>query len=166
MLSSRRLAGICVGIVGLLTLPASVAFARPAERAPVFEGPVPRAECGPGSRPETGLQGQVPLADRESGRSSEGYTCNLDLVGHYGGPQGFEGAEWQMAWYGHCAYYDTRLSGSQSRRGTVVLDGSDPERPRYSTHLTTPGMSDPWESLKVNQERGLLAGVFVADVQG
>ena len=167
MQSNRRLAVICVGAIAMLALPASAASAALAEaKPPVFEGPVPRAECGPGSRPETGLQGQVPLADRESGRSSGGYTCNLDLVGHYGAAQGFEGAEWQMAWYGHCAYYDTRLSGRQSRRGTVVLDVSDPGRPKYSTNLTTPGMSDPWESLKVNQARGLLAGVFVADVQG
>lgn len=132
----------------------------------VFEGPVPRADCGPGSRPETGFQGQVPLAERESGRSAQGYTCNLELVGHYGRAEGFEGAEWQMAWYDHCAYYDTRLSGTQRRRGTIVLDVSDPTRPRFSTNLTSGAMLDPWESLKVNHERGLLGGVFVADVQG
>ena len=162
-----HLAVIGVGLLCLLTLPASGAFAQGgSEPAAVFEGPVPRAQCGPGSRPETGLQGQVPLADRQSGRSSQGYACNLDLVGHYGPDDGFEGASWQMASYGHCAYYTTRLSGTQSRRGTIVLDVSDPAHPRYSTNLTTPAMSDPWESLKVNQARGLLAGVFVADVQG
>jgi hypothetical protein len=164
--AGRRLVVIGTAVVTLVALPASVACADPAGGPAVFDGPVPRAECGPGSRPETGLQGQVPRADRESGRSSGGYTCNLRLVGHYGAGQGFEGAEWQMAWYGHCAYYDTRLSGRQSRRGTIVLDVSDPGRPKYSTNLTTPGMSDPWESLKVNQERGLLAGVFVGDGQG
>jgi hypothetical protein len=134
--------------------------------AAVFDGPVPRADCGPGSRPEPGLQGQVPVADRESGRSSEGYTCNLEVVGRYGPEQGFEGAEWQHTWYDHCAYYDTRLSGTHTRRGTIVLDVSDPAHPRVSENLTTPAMLDPWESLKVNQDRGLLAGVFVADVQG
>lgn len=158
---------LCAGILGLLAMPGSVAFAAgsPADR-PVFEGPVPRAACGPGSRPETGLQGQVPLADRQSGRSSSGYSCNLALVGRYGPAEGFEGAEWQMAWYDHCAYYDTRLTGRQSRRGTIVLDVADPARPSYSTNLTSAGLSDPWESLKVNQVRGLLAGVFVADAAG
>jgi hypothetical protein len=162
----RRLAVIAVGVVGLLALPGSAAFGRADPRRTVFEGPVPRAQCGPGSNPETGLQGQAPLEDRESGRSSQGYTCNLDLVGRYGPAEGFEGAEWQMAWYGHCAYYDTRFSGAQQHRGTIVLDVSDPAHPRYATHLTTAAMQDPWESLKVNQARGLLAGVFVADAQG
>ncbi|HEV7685856.1 MAG TPA: hypothetical protein VGQ80_04765, partial [Acidimicrobiia bacterium] len=155
-------------VLGLVVLPGSAAFARPAgpPRRTVFEGPVPRAQCGPGSSPETALQGQVPLADRKSGRSSQGYSCNLDLAGRYGPSAGFEGAEWQMAWYDHCAYYDTRYFGTQQRRGTVVVDVSDPARPRYSTNLTTGAMIDPWESLKVNEARGLLAGVFVADVQG
>ena len=162
----HRLGVALVGTLALAMVPMSPALGRPAGGESVFEGPVAKADCGPGSRPETGLQGQVPVADRESGRSSDGYTCNLDLVGHYGAAEGFEGAEWQMASYGHCAYYDTRLSGRQQRRGTVVLDVSDPARPRFSTNLTTGAMLDPWESLKVNQERGLLAGVFVADVQG
>ena len=156
----RASVGACV-----LMLASLLTNAGPAGAAEVFEGPIPAAWCGTGS-PETGLQGQVPLADRESGRSTQGYTCNLDLVGHYGVGDGFEGAEWQMAWYDHCAYYDTRLSGTQSRRGTIVLDVSNPARPRYATNLTSPAMLDPWESLKVNQARGLLAGVFVADVQG
>ncbi|MDQ1516751.1 MAG: hypothetical protein QOE80_2581 [Actinomycetota bacterium] len=168
MTRRHRLAVIGVGVLGLLALPGSAAFARPPGPPPrtVFEGPLPRAQCGPGSSPETGLQGQVPRADRESGRSSQGYSCNLDLVGRYGPSDGFEGAEWQMTWYDHCAYYDTRYLGTQQRRGTVVVDVSDPARPRYSTNLTTGAMIDPWESLKVNEARGLLAGVFVADAQG
>jgi len=154
----------CLLVLSLVVLPMSTAFGE--SEGSLFEGPVRRAECGSGSRPETGLQGQVPLADRESGRSAQGYSCNLDVVGRYGPAEGFEGAEWQMAWYGHCAYYDTRLSGTQERRGTIVLDVSDPAHPRYSTNLTTAAMQNPWESLKVNQKRGLLAGVFAGDAEG
>ncbi len=43
------------------------------------------APCGAGSVPETGLQGQVSLADRESGRSKQGYKCNMELGGQYQG---------------------------------------------------------------------------------
>jgi hypothetical protein len=134
--------------------------------AGVYEGPVPRAQCGPGSRPETALQGSVPVADRASGRSAQGYTCNAELVGHYGPAQGFEGAEWQMAWSDHCVYYDTKVYGTQARRGTVVVDASDPTRPRFATNVTSPAMLDPWESLRVNESRGLLGGVFTAGLQG
>lgn len=122
----------------------------------VFEGPVPRAECGPGSRPETALQGEVTVADRESGRSARGYTCNLEQVGNYPG----EGTQWQLAAYRHCAYYGTRIHGSQEKRGTIVIDVSDPAAPRFSTNLTSPAMIDTWESLKVHEGRGLLGGVL------
>lgn len=141
-----------------------------------FQGPVDRADCGPGSRPETGFQGEVTIADRESGRSSEGYTCNLEQVGRYGpsDPQGFEGAEWQLARYKDCAYYSQRLLGmgtrgahpTQERPGTVVVDVSDPGHPKFAENIDTPGMQDPWETLKVNTRRGLLAAVNVMDGEG
>src|SRR5688500_19845133 len=81
------------------------------ENSKTFQGPVERPDCGLGSKPETGLQGQVTIADRESGRSSAGYTCNMELVGHYGVKDGFEGAEWQLARY-------KDQSGRQDRKST------------------------------------------------
>ncbi len=140
-----------------------------ARDAEVFEGPVPPAVCGPGSMPETGLQGQVSIEDRESGRSASGYSCNMELVGQYQG----QGASWQHAWFEDCAYYDQAFSAPASSAadptggavlplehpGVVVVDVEDPTKPRFSTNLTTPAMLDPWESLKVNEKRGLLGAV-------
>src|SRR5258708_27003624 len=77
----------------------------------VFEGPVPRANCGAGSHPETDIQGRVTLEDRESGRSKDPYTCNLELVGNYAG----QGASWQHAWYEDCAYYDQKFQPPESK---------------------------------------------------
>ena len=133
-----------------------------AAASPVFEGPVPRAECGPGSLPEDGLQGQVPLRDRRDGRSKLGYRCNLERVGRYQG----DGASWVSPSYGHCAYIARRFLpgptdlGPQTK-GVEVLDVSNPSHPRLSTTLNTPGMLGPWESLKIDPGRGLLAAVFV-----
>ncbi len=131
-----------------------------------WEQPVPKAQCTPGDRIETGLQGQVPMVDRVSGRSLQGYNCNLELVGQSAG----EGASWQMAWFDSCAYYDTakvigiNTNGTtfrpgQTTPGVAVIDVSDPSAPAPTTQLTTTAMLDPWESLKVHQERKLLAAV-------
>ena len=127
---------------------------------------IPQATCGPGSMPEDGVQGQVPAADRASGRSQQGYRCNLELVGQSQN----EGASWQNAWYGHCDYYDTAdnqgqgptHAGGQQHPGTAVLDVSDPAHPVVTEWLTSPAMLHPWESLKVNEPRGLLAGHLTA----
>jgi hypothetical protein len=121
---------------------------------------VPRAVCGPEDRPETGLQGQVPASLRATG--FEGFSCNLQLVGQSKG----DGASWQFASFTDrngkkCAYHDTSSSTvGRTHVGAVVLDVSDPENPHPTTYLTSLSMIDPWESLKVNQARELLAGDY------
>lgn len=111
--------------------------------------PVPKAVCGTGSQPETDIQGRVPIEDRVSGRSQEGYRCNMELKSQLQGV----GASWQFAWFEDCGYYGTTFPGAH---GVQVLDVSDSSNPKLSTTLTTPSMLDPWESLKVNEKRGLL----------
>ena len=119
----------------------------------VFEGPVARANCGPGSMPETDIQGRVPISDRDTGRSLFPYTCNLELVGSNSN----RGAGWQMAWYDDCAYHNTNPGAGGD--GVQVIDATDPANPKTAGALNTDAMKDPWESLKVNEKRGLLAAV-------
>lgn len=148
-------AALLAGALALVGLPTAPVWSQAEEYKPVA-----KAECGPDDRPETALQGQVPLNER--GAAFSGYSCNLELVGQYAG----DGAGWQMAWYGDCAYYGGATSGSgpqadprplQSEPGTTVIDASDPADPKFVRRLTSPSMIDPWESLKVNRKRGILA---------
>src|SRR5687768_11474733 len=44
----------------------------------------PRADCGPGSRRETDIQGRVPAG------SDQGFICNLTQVGHVASTGGFK----------------------------------------------------------------------------
>jgi hypothetical protein len=120
-----------------------------------WTGPVPKAHCGIHDRTEKALQGQLTLADRESGASLKAYNCNLELVGSFAG----EGAEWQMAWFGDCAYFDTKNMPTQLHQGVPVLDVSNPKHPYAVTYLVDPSMDEPWESLKVNDRRRLLGGI-------
>jgi hypothetical protein len=117
--------------------------------------PVPRAACGPKDRVETGLQGQTTLAERMTGAAEQAYNCNLELVGQFRG----EGASWQMAAFDTCAYYGTANGAGQQRKGVVVIDASDPRKPVAAAYLDSRPMWDPWESLKVNVPRKLLAAV-------
>lgn len=161
-------------VLGLSACDGGVELAAQARAQAVFEGPVAKAQCAAGDPVETGLQGQVPLIDRISGRSLSGYACNLELVGQFAG----EGASWQHAWHEDCAYYDTASLNiaqgavpdgvpvppkpGQFLPGTVVLDVSDSAQPQVSEYLTTAAMIDPWESLKVNLGRELLGAVELA----
>ncbi len=145
--------------------------ALPVERA--LEPPLvatPEAVCGPGSRPETGIQGRVSRADHESGRAAEGYTCNTELVGSFEKPNpigsigGFK-VERYVDSSGHdCAYYDTTLLAPTNifdgEAGVNVLDMSNPAKPVLTDRLVTPAMDSPHESLVLNQKRGLLAAVL------
>ncbi|WP_054812913.1 LVIVD repeat-containing protein [Nocardia arizonensis] len=121
---------------------------------------VPRADCGPGSLPETGLQGDVPAADRDSGRSTEGYRCNMSMIGNFAG----RGAGITSTSFEHCAYMGTLFPGDLigEGRGVQVLDVSDPANPRPTATLTEPAMlAGTWESLKVHPDRKLLVGTGV-----
>ncbi len=145
--------------------------ALPVERA--LEPPLvatPEAVCGPGSRPETGIQGRVSRADHESGRAAEGYTCNTELVGSFEKPNpigsvgGFK-VERYVDSSGHeCAYYDTTLNAPTNifdgEAGVNVLDMSNPAKPALTDRLVTPAMESPHESVVLNQKRGLLAAVL------
>jgi len=127
---------------------------------------VPAAHCGPGSLPETSIQGRVPKADYLSGRAAQGYRCNTEEVAHQGASGGFKTLRYTDA-QGHvCAFYDsTLLIGrdvvanllSGDGLGVVVLDMTDPAHPRRTANLTSPAMLSPHESLLVNEKRGLLA---------
>jgi hypothetical protein len=76
---SRLVLAVAAGLASLV-LAATAPVTQPAVAAPVA-APVPKADCGPGSHPETDLQGRVSLADITSGRAAEGYRCNTELVG-------------------------------------------------------------------------------------
>lgn len=126
----------------------------------VWDTPVPNAACQAGDHPEIALQGQVPQAERLA--TFAGYNCNLVPVGQYAG----DGASWQMAWLDDCAYYGTATGrtpdgspkSGQTHPGVVVIDASNSAAPVVTKYLASISMLDPWESLKVNDQRRLLAG--------
>jgi hypothetical protein len=119
-----------------------------------FQGPVPNARCGPTDWTETGLQGATTTAERLSGLSELGFQCNLELVGQYQG----QGAKYMANWFDDCAYMaQTNNPNYLRNNGVVVIDASDPRRPRPVTWLDSPTMRDPHEGLTVNERRRILA---------
>src|SRR4051812_14659853 len=139
-MSSKRLAALGVWVVV-----ACATLAAPAAHA---KSP---AQCGPNDKTETGLQGQVPMADRASGRSVEGYNCNLDEVG-YLPSSSFANFDT----YENCAYYSDTIGATNAEGGTVVVDVSDPRHPKQTAYLTERAAANAGESLRVNIRRGLL----------
>src|SRR5439155_402629 len=125
---------------------------------------VPRAQCGPGSDPETGMQGRVSADDVASGGAARGYTCNTAVVSHVSTAGGFRVQRYADK-SGHvCAFYDSTLLfptnaliGSTHKTGVFVLDMTDPRHPVQTAELVTPAMQSPHESLSLNVPRGLLA---------
>jgi hypothetical protein len=135
---------------------------------------VPKATCGRGDHAETALQGQVPAFLRA--RGFEGFNCNLELVGQVRG----DGANWQSdefrehrGGFGEiqdrrgngsrvdhtCAYHGTAFTTiGRTHVGVPVIDMTNPSAPVPTSYLTSISMLDPWESLKVNTRRALLAG--------
>ena len=158
-LHRRLLMALCAALMGMATVPGAPAQT-PAAPDP---GPVPRAVCGPGSNPETGAQGRVPLADIESGRAQQGYTCNMVEVSRYGEHAGYKVFRYVDAAGHECAYYDSTLlfpkdafTAGPDLTGVYVLDMTDPAHPVKTANLVTPAMLSPHESLYLHEGRGLL----------
>jgi hypothetical protein len=115
---------------------------------------VPLAHCRKNDKTESGLQGEVTAAEVASGKNKVGFNCNTDLVGQYQG----EGASWQLTAWKNCAYFDQRKGSNLAHPGTVAVDVTDPAHPVATAWLDDAAMLDPWESLKINPARQLLAG--------
>ncbi|MFQ6392836.1 LVIVD repeat-containing protein [Nocardia sp. KC 131] len=169
---ARSLALVTTAVVAAMMVPSSASadlqsdittFVQ--EFLDVGRSSVPRADCGAGSMPETGLQGDVPAADRNSRRSTQGYRCNMSMLGNFAG----RGAGITSTSYENCAYMGSFFPGDliSEGRGVQVLDVSDPANPRPTATLTEPAMlAGTWESLKVNAERKLLVGTGVPVGEG
>jgi hypothetical protein len=178
-MKTRRLGLPRFALALLVSVSAGVAFVAPAaEEDESSEGPrtVPRAVCGPEDHPETGLQGQVPAALRAAG--FQGFNCNLKLIGQSRN----DGGNWQSAEFKErrqadgedgagaedrplhiCGYYGSQSPGLSPKTrdpatyGVRVVDLTHPSKPALTGYLQTTSMLDPWESLKVNERRQLLA---------
>ena len=156
----RRVAAL-LAAVAMAT--AAVQFhARAQEAAPAPA--TPRATCGPGSIPETGMQGRVSTEDVETGRAADGFRCNVEKVGQFGNTGGFRVHRYVDPAGHECAYYDSTplfptsvVAQGANLGGVYVLDMSDPVHPVKTENLVTPAMLSPHESLSLNAERGLLA---------
>ena len=131
---------LAVGAAAVFFSGGSLAPARAGDPAPV-----PRAQCGPGSKPETGAQGRVSVADEASGRATQGYTCNTQLLSHFGQSGGYRVHRYVDAAHHECAFYDTTLlfptnatnvfNNPDSKTGVYVLDMSDPAHPVLKAHI-------------------------------
>jgi len=145
--------GLAITGVSLMT----AAFAGSAAPAPAVAQVTttpPPTHCAPGSHPDTGIDGQVPVADRLSGRAAQGYSCNLRIIGGLKST-----AAVTLDTYRNCAYFSDAPGGSGIANGSVVVaDLGDPRHPRITDHLTARAFSNPGESLRVNARRGLLVG--------
>lgn len=118
--------------------------------------------------PETGLQGQVPLADQNSGRSALGYRKGLRLVGQNSILD--RGANFSMAWLDDCAYITTTSPGQifgpssspyqdpqfNPLNGMAVIDAADPQNPQLIKIMQSPAMLATHESLQANQQRHII----------
>jgi hypothetical protein len=149
--ASSALALLAVGLV-----------APPSTAAPTGAA-TPQAACGPGSRPEPGIQGRFAASEFTDGSYTKGHFCNATQVGHVPGTGGFRVERYVDKSGRECAYYDSTLlfpkdvAGQPDGPGTYVLDMSNPAKPVLTATLTTPAMLSPHESLRVNQKRGVLA---------
>lgn len=120
-----------------------------------------------GDLPETGLQGQIPQADQQSGRAALGYRRGINVVGLNNIMN--RGGNFSLAWSGDCAYVTTaspsQLGGQASPysdnsfnplNGLAVIDVANPANPILLDIIQSEAMLAPHEALHANEQRGVL----------
>jgi hypothetical protein len=114
------------------------------------------AVCGPGDRPETGLQGQVPPSARQPPDGFQGFWCGMRKVGQ--NTIFDRGSYGTTARWDHCAYSSMRNPSdlNLSTTGTAVIDVSVASQPEVVQILRTPTMLRAYAGLKA--ESGILVG--------
>ena len=105
------------------------------------------------SQLETGLQGQVPLKDQESGRSQKPYMWNMRLVGQQDIQN--RGENGNLGWIGDCAYVGAYYGGTDPLAGMAVVDASNPRNPELVKLMPgTPGTRE--SQVEANEKRKIV----------
>jgi hypothetical protein len=147
----RNVAPRSLFAVALLAL--AVSMPGVADRAHAQSACVP----GPGDRPETGLQGQVPPTARQPPGGFQGFWCGMNKVGQNTLlDRGIYGA---TAIWDHCAYSSVRDPADVNlpTTGVAVLDVSVPAQPKIvGPLLRTQAMLRAYQGLRT--QSGILLG--------
>jgi hypothetical protein len=124
-----------------------------------------KATCGAGDRAETGLAGQVPMAERTAG--FQGFNCNLEKASAVEASRGSNVWEQFAAVKDRagrtCGYVGPANFGG-ANLGTVVVDLTDPSNAVETAVLNTAAMQGPGEGLRVHAGRGLLISAYYANL--
>lgn len=148
--SRSRLSGFFLGIAMAMLLLSPIAAHK--ARAESFCVP------GPGDRPETGLQGQVPFAERQPPLGFQGFWCGARKVGQHAlFNRGSYGDTQQI---GRCAYSSMRDPSDLNAptTGTAVLDVSAASQPEVVQILRTPAMIRAYSALELQGD--IMVGAF------
>ena len=108
------------------------------------------AICGPGDMPETGMQGETPVKDIDSGRNKSPYFCGMRVVSQTPGMGGM------MRRSRSCVYIATAA-------GVRVVDMSNPTAPKPLQLLTDPGAvgsSESFNTVDTADRHVLVAGKY------
>jgi hypothetical protein len=113
---------------------------------------------GPGDRPESGLQGAVPLGARQAPGGFQGFWCGARKVAQ---DSLFDrGSFGDVQLKGHCVYASMRDPSNLNlpTTGTTVLDASTPAQLKIVQTLRTPAMIRAYSALEI--QGNLLVGAF------
>lgn len=126
------------------------------------------AVCGPGDRPEPGVQGQVPRAVQGE-ESRKGFWCGMREVGHSDIDN--RGGNYGLAWIGDCAYVTTFQSHTpyveEHPAGVAVIDVADPTKPRLVRTFQTKGSLQAVETITAREagdRKVLISGTYDGNV--